>query len=223
MHILIIEDEPKVAGFIKKGLEQYQFLSDVAQNGQMAEDLLRNHTFDLVLLDVLLPDTNGVELCKTIRKMNPKIPILMLTALGTLDDKVRGLDAGADDYLVKPFHFKELMARIRALTRRNVNNSESNILFVDDLQLDLNTKKVSRAGGEIKLTAREFNLLEVLIRNKERVLSRAQIAEHLWEEEFLNGSNIVDVYINYLRRKIDKKFDKKLIHTIIGMGYVIRE
>lgn len=222
MKILVIEDEPGVASFIKKGLEEQSFIVDVAFDGQNGKQLALQNQYDIILLDVILPHINGLQLCKIIRE-HSNTPILMLTALSTTNDIVTGLDAGGDDYLTKPFKFQELLARIRALVRRkNDLNTESNFTIAD-LEVDYRTKQVQRKGQQIKLTAREFYLLQYFIRNRGMVLSRADIAENVWDSSFDSGSNVVDVYVNYLRNKIDKNFSLKLIHTVYGMGYIFKE
>jgi DNA-binding response OmpR family regulator len=222
MKILVIEDEPGVVSFIKKGLEEQSFLVDVAYDGQSGRQLALQNEYDIILLDVVLPHINGLQLCKAIRKTS-NVPILMLTALSTTNDVVTGLDTGADDYLTKPFKFQELLARIRALMRRKTDfNIEANF-SIADLEVDYRTKQVRRNGQAIKLTAREFYLLQYFIRNRGMVLSRADIAENVWENSFDSGSNVVDVYVNYLRNKIDKNFSPKLIHTVYGMGYIFKE
>ena len=224
MRVLIIEDEKKVSGFIKKGLEEQMFTVDVALDGEAGIRRLQQKEYDIVILDVVLPGMNGFEVCKQIRRIKPGIPVLMLTALGTLDDKVTGLDSGADDYLTKPFHFQELLARMRALARRNIlEKTFDQIIKVADLEINIDSKQVKRGGKEHILTTREFRLLVLLARNKGRVLSRSELAEKIWEESFVSGSNVIDVYVSYLRKKIDRGPGKKLIHTIIGMGYVLRE
>lgn len=224
MKILIIEDEPKVASFLRQGLEEQDYEVEVVFDGQMGKKYgTRNH-YDLILLDIIIPYINGIELCKQIKEVKPSTPILMLTALGTTEDKVSGFDAGADDYLVKPFEFKELLARIRALTKRHSGiNETSNKLKVIDLELDLDKKVAVRGDKTIELTAKEFALLEYFMRNKGRVLSRADIAENVWDINFDTGTNVVDVYVNILRKKIDRDFPDKLIHTRIGMGYMFNE
>ncbi|HEY9045191.1 MAG TPA: response regulator transcription factor [Ohtaekwangia sp.] len=227
MKILVIEDEQKVAAFLKSGLEEQGYEVQLAYDGYTGEKLALNKDYQLILLDVIIPHTNGLELCKKIRTVKPSVPILMLTALGTTDDKVTGFDAGADDYLVKPFEFKELLARIKALTKRRKDTaqpeSEANILTVADLQLNLDKKIAIRGDKSIPLTAKEFSLLEFLMLNKGRVLSKAEIAERVWEVTFDTGTNVVEVYVNILRKKIDKEFTRKLIHTRIGLGYVIQD
>lgn len=222
MSILLVEDEPKVADFIKKGLREQQYNVELAYDGQYGEKLALENEYDLVILDVILPSVNGLELCRRIRKYKTDLPILLLTALGTTKDKVSGFDAGADDYLVKPFHFEELLARIRALVRRKMLISPGIIYRVADLEVDSYKKTVLRSNKEIILTAKEFSLLELLIVNKNRVLSRTYISETIWGTNYDRGSNLIDVYINYLRGKIDKGFNHQLIHTVIGMGYVLK-
>lgn len=221
MDILIIEDEHKVASFIKQGLEENGYKAEVVYDGLMAKSLIKRNHYNLVLIDVIIPGINGIELTRIVKEMKPNLPVLMLTALGTLDDKIQGFDAGADDYLVKPFEFKELLARIRALTKRDSGKVETkNKLMVFDLELDMDKKTVRRQGKEIELTAKEFSLLECFMRNSGRVLSRPELAEKVWEITFDTGTNIVDVYVNILRRKIDKGFATKLIHTRFGLGYI---
>ena len=224
VNILVVEDEPKVVAFLKKGLEEHGYSVDVAYDGHMGEKLAIKGGYDLVILDIIIPGMNGIELCKRIREKGIQIPVLMLTALGTTDDKVEGFDAGADDYLVKPFEFKELLARIKALTKRVsgiIHNS--NTVKVFDLELDLNKKLAKREGKTIDLTAKEFSLLEYFMRNKGRVVTRAAISEEVWGINFDTGTNVVDVYVNILRKKIDRGFDSRLIHTRIGMGYIFDE
>jgi two-component system copper resistance phosphate regulon response regulator CusR len=223
MNILLIEDEPNVVTFIKKGLEEQRHIVTVAYDGNMGSKLALEQDFDLILLDIILPYINGFEVCKQIRQYKKEVPILMLTALGTVNDKVQGLECGADDYLTKPFHFVELLARIKALDRRRSMVLQGTNYQVDDLEMDCFRKTVTRSGKSITLTAKEFTLLEVLMVNKNRVLSRSYIAESVWGINFDRGTNLIDVYINYLRTKIDKGFPKQLINTVIGMGYVIRE
>ena len=224
MKVLVVEDEPKVAHFIKQGLEENDLEVHLVFDGKMGLQVATNNHFDIILLDVIIPYINGVELCKMIKEKKPETPVLMLTALGTMDDKITGFDAGADDYLVKPFEFKELMARIRVLTRRgSYLPKPSNKLSIADLELDLDKKCAIRAGRNIELTAKEFSLLEYLIKNKGRVVSRVDIAEKVWEITFDTGTNVIDVYVNILRKKIDKDADKKLIQTKVGHGYMINE
>lgn len=221
MKILVVEDEPKVAAFIKQGLEEQGYEVDVVYDGQMGKKFAIDKTYDIMLLDIIIPYINGIELCKQIKEEKSNMPILMLTALGTTEDKVSGFDSGADDYLVKPFEFKELLARIRALTKRSRGMNEvSNKLKIADLELDLNRKEAKRGDQIIELTAKEFALLEYFMRNRGRVVSRVDIVEKVWDLSFDTGTNIVDVYVNILRKKIDKNFEHKLIHTRIGMGYI---
>jgi two-component system, OmpR family, copper resistance phosphate regulon response regulator CusR len=222
MNILVVEDEPNVVAFVKKGLQEQSYDVDVAYDGQTGLSLALQKEYALIVLDVILPNSNGIQVCSEIRKYNLHVPILMLTALGTTEDVVKGLDAGADDYLTKPFKFKELLARVRALTRRSNLTQSNGKLTIADLEVDLDTKAVTRGGKEITLTAKEFSLLEYFIRNKGKVLSRLDLLENVWELNFDLSSNVVDVYVNYLRNKIDKNFDHKLIHTVIGMGYVLK-
>ena len=223
MNILVVEDEPNVAAFIKKGLEEQSYEVDVAYDGNTGLQLARQKDYSLVILDIIMPNTNGLEVCKLLREWDQALPILMLTALATTDDIVTGLESGADDYLAKPFKFKELLARVKALTRRkNLQTNVTNKLTFADLEMDLETKAVSRNGKLITLTAREFTLLEYFMKNPGKVLSRIDLLENVWELNFDLGSNVVDVYVNYLRNKIDKDFPVKLIHTVIGMGYALK-
>ena len=222
--ILIIEDEPELASFIKKGLELNAYEVEVAENGETGLEKAFSKPFDLIILDINLPSISGYEVCRKIRENNQNIGILMLTALNSTYDKVYGFNLGANDYLVKPFDFEELLVRSKSLIRLLKRDSGSeNILSVSDLELDLNSKTVKRSGNEIKLTAKEFSLLEYLLRNKGKVLSRTDIAEKIWDLTFDTGTNVIDLYIYYLRNKIDKNYPNKLIHTLYGMGYVIKE
>ena len=224
MKILLVEDEPKVAAFLYKGLSEQTHTVDVAMDGLQGLHQAFDGQYDLIILDQMLPGLNGLDVCRRIRAENTRIPILMLTALGETDDKIRGLDAGADDYLVKPFAFQELLARIRALTRRGHEGpATDSVLRLADLTLDPTRKTVMRAGQLVQLTAREFALLHYLLRNQGRVVSRVDILEQVWETSFDSGSNVIDVYFNFLRKKIDKDFSPKLIHTLVGMGYVMKE
>ncbi|WP_151894949.1 response regulator transcription factor [Patiriisocius marinistellae] len=222
--ILIIEDEPNVAAFISQGLQESGYKVFVAYDGTNGLELLKQKEIDLVVLDIILPGIDGREVAQNIRSLGyENLPIIMLTALGTTENIVKGLDAGADDYLVKPFKFKELLARIRARTRKKgVLGNTIHKLTIEDLELDIDAKIVKRAGVEINLTSTEFRLLEYLLKNKNRVSTRINILESVWDINFNMGTNVVDVYVNYLRNKIDKKHDTKLIHTVIGMGYVIK-
>lgn len=220
MKILVVEDEPKVASFIKKGLEESNYDADVAYDGISAFKLAQQYQYNMFILDVIIPGINGIDLCKKLKYLNPDIPILMLTALGTTDDKLIGFDAGADDYMIKPFEFRELLARIRVLLKMNKASEQSNKLIYGDLELDLNRKTVKRGTANMELTAKEFSLIEYFMRNSGKVLSRNDIAEKVWDVSFDSGTNVVDVYVNFLRKKIDKGFDKKLIHTKVGFGYI---
>lgn len=224
--VLVIEDELKVAAFIKNGLEQHGFMVDQAFDGQLGESLVTHKRYDVVLLDIVIPLVNGIELCRRIKERQPQLPILMLTALGTTSDKVAGFDAGADDYLVKPFDFEELLARVKALTKRGTLGSQQqqgSFLHIKDLTLDVDKKIAQRAGIKIPLTAKEFDLLEYFMLNQGRVISKAELAEKVWEITFDTGTNVVEVYINILRKKIDRGFDTKLLHTRIGLGYMLND
>ena len=224
MNILLIEDEPKVASFIKQGLEEKKYEVEVAYDGLIGKKLALKKAYDLIIMDINIPYINGVELCKELRKSNTSVPVLMLTALGTMDDKLSGFDAGADDYLVKPFEFNELLARIKALTKRSTGITQtSNNIKIADLELNLDKKNVKRGEKVIELTAKEYALLEYLMLNKGKVVSRAEIASKVWDINFDTGTNVVDVYVNFLRKKIDKDFTPKLLHTHIGMGYILKE
>jgi two-component system, OmpR family, copper resistance phosphate regulon response regulator CusR len=221
MKILVVEDETKVATFIKKGLEENQYEADVAYESVFAEKLARQNRYDLFILDVIIPGIGGLELCKKLKMTFPGTPVLMLTALGTTEDKLAGFEAGTNDYLVKPFEFRELLARVKVLVRSSDNLRETaNKLFAADLELDLDRKAVRRGDSFIDLTAKEFSLLEYFMRNTGRVLSRNDIAEKVWDASFEFSTNVVDVYVNFLRKKIDKGFSKKLIHTKVGFGYI---
>jgi two-component system copper resistance phosphate regulon response regulator CusR len=223
MKLLLIEDEPKTLQSIRQGLEENGYEVDIAYDGLIGRQLARTNVYQLIISDIIIPGINGIELCREIRSWGDETPILMLTALGTTDDKVTGLDAGADDYLVKPFEFKELLARVRALTKRGSTVSHTaQVLKFADLEVSLDAKTVYRSGNKINLTAREFNLLVYLIRNQGRVISKVEIAEQVWDIGFDTGTNVIEVYVNYLRKKIDKDYPVKLIHTQFGMGYVLK-
>jgi two-component system, OmpR family, copper resistance phosphate regulon response regulator CusR len=221
MKILIVEDEPRVASFIKKGLEDSQYEAEIAYDGLSAENLAHLFKYDLYILDVVIPGISGLDLCRKLKKLNPDTPVLLLTALGTTDDKLIGFEAGANDYMVKPFEFRELLARVKVLLKSAHKSPESsNILVYEDLELNLDTKMAFRGGNPIELTVKEFLLLEFFMRNTGRVLSRNEISEKVWEQSFELGSNTMDVYVNILRKKIDKEYAKKLIRTKIGFGYI---
>jgi DNA-binding response OmpR family regulator len=224
MKILLVEDEPKLASYIQKGLEEQTYEVEVAFDGSMGKRMASANHYDVIIMDVNLPKMNGFDLANTLRSEKVKTPILMLTALGTMEDKLAGFESGADDYLVKPFEFRELLARIRALYKRTSEGPPSaGSLKIADLELNLDDKSVRRAGRKLELTAKEFSLLEHLMRNKGRVVSRVDIAEKVWEINFDTGTNVIDVYVNFLRKKVDKDFPLKLIHTVVGMGYIMRE
>ncbi|QLY24322.1 response regulator transcription factor [Bdellovibrio sp. KM01] len=227
MRILVVEDQVKMANFLKKGLNEVGYAVDIAESGTSAESYMAQGDYDLVILDVMLPDQNGIDTARHLRRDGYAGPILMVTALSTTKDKVNGLDAGADDYLTKPYSFDELHARVRALLRRkgsaNGGTAITNILKYADLELDLLQRKVRRSGQEISLTTKEFALLEYFMRNPERPLGRVSIAEHVWDIHFDSESNVIDVYINLLRKKVDAPFNKRLIHTVVGTGYVLKE
>ena len=223
--ILLIEDEKKIADTLAKGLKELDYYVETAYDGKIGLRLFESGSFNLIITDINLPGINGYDLCKTIRNRNQHIPILMLTALSATDDKIEGFNAGADDYLVKPFEFKELLVRIRALLKRTMNQQlpTGNILIVGDLEMNLDSKEVSRDGQPILLTAKEFQLLEYFMRNRNRVVSRADIAEKVWDLDFDTKTNVIDVYVNFLRKKIEKSFGSRLIHTQVGMGYIMKE
>jgi two-component system copper resistance phosphate regulon response regulator CusR len=223
MKLLLIEDEPKTVQSLRQGLEEEGYAVDVSYDGLMGQHLARRNEYHLIITDIILPGLNGTELCRELRAAGQQTPILMLTALGSVEEKVMGFEAGADDYLVKPFAFAELLARVRALTKRGQAVQETaRVLQYDDLEMNLDAKSVTRAGRQIDLTAREFALLEFLLRRQGRVLSKAEIAEDVWDMAFDMGTNVVEVYINLLRKKVDRDFPVKLIHTQYGMGYVLK-
>ncbi len=226
MHsILIIEDEKRVADLLKKGLEESGYKTVVAYDGEMGLRLFKTNSFQLVISDVILPKMNGFELCSEIRKVDERVPIMMLTALGSADDKLEGFESGADDYMVKPFDFRELTARVKALLKRNKGSvvAQPTEIKYSDITIDLNLKEVSRNGVKIKLSPKEYNLLLYMVENAEKVISRVDIAEKVWNTHFDTGTNFIDVYINYLRKKIDRDFDIKLIHTKPGMGFILSD
>jgi len=222
MRILVVEDEKKVADFIQKGLEEEHYAVDISHDGENGLYLSEINEYDLVVLDLMLPKMDGLEVLKRIRKNKNAVPVLILTARHTTDDIVKGLDSGCDDYLAKPFAFAEFLARIRALLRRDRSEKEP-ILSISDLTLSLVTHRVTRKEKEIELTSKEYALLEYMMRNPGKVLTRAMISEHVWDYHFDSMTNVIDVYVNYLRKKIDKDFEPKLIHTIRGVGYILKE
>jgi two-component system copper resistance phosphate regulon response regulator CusR len=222
MRILVVEDEINLADYLRKGLEEEGHEISVAPGIKAARVAMEPDYFDLVVLDLILPDGNGLQLCREFKQEQPKLPVVMLTSLGSTEDKVAGLDSGADDYLVKPFQFSELAARIRAINRRQKLMNQSTVLKIADLSMDIAAHRVQRAGKTISLTTREFKLLRIFLENINVVLSRMEIAEKVWDIHFDTGTNVVDVYVNYLWNKLDKGFDQKLIHTVIGAGYVLR-
>ncbi|TAK48807.1 MAG: response regulator transcription factor [Saprospiraceae bacterium] len=225
--ILYVEDEPKVAASVKQGLEENGIRVDIAPDGAVGAYMSGNNKYDLILLDINLPHVSGFEVCRKVRANDPTVPILMLTAMETIENKITGFDAGADDYIIKPFDFRELLARIKVFLKRRASgtavNTEDLILRIADLELNTGEKTVSRKGMPISLTAKEFCLLEFLMLRKGRVASRAEISEEVWDLNFDSGTNVVDVYINFLRKKVDKNFEPKLIHTKQGMGYFLKE
>jgi DNA-binding response OmpR family regulator len=222
--ILIVEDEKKIADALKQGLSENSFSAEVAYDGVTGWKIFQSKSFGLVLLDINLPGMNGYELCKAIRTADSSVPVMMLTAMNTVEDKIEGFDAGADDYVIKPFDFRELLVRIRALLKRiHRTLSPGVVLYADDLHMNLDSKEVTRAGKQISLTAKEFQLLEYLLRNKNKVVSRSDIALHVWDIDFDTRTNVIDVYVNYLRKKIDKGFEHPIIHTQVGMGYILKD
>ena len=223
MRILVVEDEKKIADFIKRGLKEEGYAVDMADDGENGFFLATTNDYDLILLDLMLPKLDGITICKKVREEKISTPIIMLTAKDALKDKVIGLNAGADDYLTKPFAFEELLARIRAILRKQSEQSQQAKLQVADLSLDLSTYKVTRAGKEIELTSKEYALLEYLMRNAGKIVTRTMISEHVWDIHFDTFTNVIDVYINYLRNKIDAGSKKKLIQTVRGRGYMLKE
>lgn len=222
MRILIVEDEAGVAGFLEQGLKETGYTVDVARDGDNGLEYALAYEYDIIVLDIMLPKMNGLDMLKEIRARRVRSPVLLLTARDDVDDRVRGLDVGADDYLVKPFAFPELLARIRALLRRPPLHAGGN-LQMRDLEMDIPKREVRRAGKLIELSPREFALLELLLRHPNQVLSRTQILEHVWNFDFYSDTNVVDVYIGYLRRKLDREFDPPLIHTVRGVGFRLSE
>ena len=224
MKLLLVEDEPKLTDYLRRGLDENGFETEVAYDGNAGERMAKTGSHGVIILDVNLPYKNGYEICAELRRNNIQTPVLMLTALGSTDDKVHGFDSGADDYLVKPFEFIELLARIKALAKRSSGNNESSeILRFADVEMNLSTKSAKRSGKKVELTAKEFALLEYFMRNRKRVISRQELAEKIWDINFDTGTNVIDVYVNFLRKKIDKDFPTRLIHTQIGFGYILKE
>ncbi|HKI78431.1 MAG TPA: response regulator transcription factor [Ignavibacteriaceae bacterium] len=222
MRILIIEDDKKIVGALSRGLNEESFAVDVANDGVKGEELANVNDYDIIILDIMLPKQDGWKTCENLRKAKKATPILMLTALDDVEEKIKGLDVGADDYLSKPFHFGELLARIRSLIRRNSEIKTTSIEFYG-LALDLNTHKAFRDKKEISLTSKEFALLEFFMMNRDKILSRSEISEHLWDMNFDPKSNVIDSFVKYLRQKIDKNFSKPLIHTVRGSGYIFSD
>lgn len=223
--ILLVEDEKKIADTIQAGLSEHDYEVTVAYNGLDGKKLFLDNAYDLIILDINLPFVNGYELCKLIRENDERVPIILLTAMNFTDNKIEGFELGADDYITKPFEFRELVARLKALLRRSdlrVDAEEEKILQIADLEMNLDNKEVRRSDKKIPLTAKEFQLLEYLLRNKEKVVSRADIAKNVWEIDFDTQTNVIDVYVNFLRKKLDKDFEPKLIHTQVGMGYILK-
>lgn len=221
--ILLVEDEFRLAEILKKQFEVHDFDVEIASDGYIGKELVESKTYNLIILDINLPLLNGYDLCREIRKTNSRIPIIMLTALGTADNKVNGFDVGADDYVLKPFDFRELLARVNVFLRRSESSSNPESLRIADLEMELNTKTVSRGNKKIELTAKESLLLETFLKNKEKLLTREFIIEQVWGIDFDPGTNIIDVYVNYLRKKIDRDFEPKLIHTKFGFGFYCSE
>ncbi len=222
MRILIVEDEKRVAQFLKKGFQAEAYSVDITVDGEEGSRLARSEEYDAIILDIMLPKRSGVDVLKELRNANIRTPVLILSAKSDLEDRLEGLNVGADDYLAKPFAFSEVLARVRALLRRSSQTEVSSTLRLADLQVDLLTRRVTRSGNDITLTNKEFELLEYLLRNTGRVLSRVILTEHIWDLNFDPGTNIVDVIINRLRRKIDDGFSPKVIHTVRGVGYVLK-
>lgn len=224
INILIVEDEKKIADSLQQGLSEFGAYTVTSSDGNDALQLFREQIFHVVLLDVNLPGMNGTDLCRAIRAINLEVPVIMLTAFSSVEDKIMGFDAGADDYIVKPFDFRELVIRIRALLKRaNLDPGIGLVLSAGDLVMRLDNRTVTRGDKPVSLTVKEFQLLEYFLRNKNKVLTRANIALHVWGIDFDSGTNIIDVYVNYLRKKVDKNFEHPLIHTQVGVGYTLKE
>jgi DNA-binding response OmpR family regulator len=224
LHVLIVEDESKVANFIKRGLEENNYSATVANDGFIGLKLAFVNNFDFIILDINLPKLNGMDVCKQIREKGIETPIIFLTASGGMNYKIEGFESGADDYLVKPFDFNELLARMQAIYKRvNAKSGKKTLLKIANLELDSHARTVKRNNEFITLTQKEFNLLEYLLINKQKTVSRAEIAEKIWDITFDSGTNVIDVYVNFLRKKIDKNYEPKLIHTVLGVGYILEE
>lgn len=224
-NILLVEDEKKLADTIQAGLIEHDYDVTIAYNGLDGKKLFLDNAYDLIILDINLPFINGYELCKLVRENDERVPIILLTALNFTDNKIEGFELGADDYITKPFEFRELVARIKALLRRSdlrLDAEEEKILQIADLEMNLDSKEVRRGDKKISLTAKEFQLLEYLLKNKEKVVSRADIAKNVWDIDFDTQTNVIDVYVNFLRKKLDRDFEPKLIHTQVGMGYILK-
>ena len=224
LHILLVEDEPKIAKTLQEQLQERGFVTDLAYDGQIAEKLFSQKNYSLVILDINLPIKNGLELCKIFRDKNKNVPIIMLTAFGEIQDKLEAFELGADDYLVKPFHFNELLARIKVFVKRmDVNDLFAEVIHLADLEIDIPHKAVTRAGRKIQLSAKEYLLLELLAKARGRIVSKQEIAEKVWDMNFDTGTNTIEVYINFIRNKVDKPFDNKLIHTKPSFGYYLKD
>ena len=221
MRILIIEDERHLAKILKKGLEENGFIVDMCHDGEEGLYMAETYPFDAILLDILLPKMDGLTILNRLRAKNIGVPVLMLTAKGELEDRVKGLNTGADDYIAKPFDFQELLARLNAVIRRS-SNKASPVISIDDLTINMDLKTVTRSGKDIRLSTKEYSLLEYLVLNSGRVISRTELTEHMYDTDFDLDSNVIDVYINYLRNKIDKGFGRNLVHTVRGAGYVLK-
>ncbi|MBK9687417.1 MAG: response regulator transcription factor [Saprospiraceae bacterium] len=221
MKILLIDDEAKIIQSLKKGLEESVMEVELAFDGEAGRTLAENNTYNVIVSDIIMPKVNGYELVKSLRAIGNETPILLLSALDAIDEKVVGLESGADDYLSKPFAFQELLARIKALDRRNVGKSANNVLKYADIELNMDTRQFYRAGQKIDLTPKEYALIEYFLRNPERVIPKVELAEKVWEIDFVTNTNVIEVYMNYLRNKMDKGYDKKLIQTQFGVGYML--
>lgn len=221
MKILIIEDEKRMAGILKKGLEENAFIVDLAGDGEEGLYMAENYPYDAVLLDIMLPVMDGLSILNALRSKKSEVPVLLITARGEIESRIKGLNFGADDYIVKPFDFHELLARLKSVIRRSKGKS-SPLVTIDDLSLDMNSRSVCRGGREIRLSATEYNLLEYLALNSGRVISRTELTEHIYDTDFDRDSNVIDVYVNHLRNKLDKGFDRQLIHTVRGAGYILK-